>query len=379
MAMETVLGIAVATGRTLVMPPAEVFYLLDKDGASKTGYVSQKRDFTFADFFNTEAIRQEHPNLEIISMTEFLEKHVVTGKVRGPNGERLVPPNNWTNWDGKPGFQRKILNVWLGSLGHMTNMDPDQCILAFPQSTHHSDVQAILEASHQMNKDNPHFLNYVDKPVPINGTILERLSEMRADRSKICMYNESLQQAQLMHLPTDANGGDRLLIHFYAFLFFQNWKEDLWLKRFIRDHMRYTDEIQCAAARVVEAVRERAKSRGSPDGAFDSIHVRRGDFQFKITRAEPEEILEQLKKNVPERATLFIATDERNKTFFKPIRQVYDVVYLDDFDHVLKGVNTNYYGMIDQLVASRGRAFYGCWFSTFSVSSNSSWGIVDSP
>jgi len=28
-------------------------------------------------------------------------------------------------------------------------------------------------------------------------------------------------------------------------------------------------------------------------------------------------------------------------------------------------VNTNYYGMIDQLVASRGRVFFGCWFSTF--------------
>lgn len=25
----------------------------------------------------------------------------------------------------------------------------------------------------------------------------------------------------------------------------------------------------------------------------------------------------------------------------------------------------NYYGMIDQLVASRGRLFFGCWFSTF--------------
>jgi GDP-fucose protein O-fucosyltransferase len=28
-------------------------------------------------------------------------------------------------------------------------------------------------------------------------------------------------------------------------------------------------------------------------------------------------------------------------------------------------VTANYYGMIDQLVASRGRIFYGCWFSTF--------------
>mmetsp|Transcript_27904 Transcript_27904/g.65603 ORF Transcript_27904/g.65603 Transcript_27904/m.65603 type:complete len:117 (-) Transcript_27904:72-422(-) len=39
--------------------------------------------------------------------------------------------------------------------------------------------------------------------------------------------------------------------------------------------------------------------------------------------------------------------------------------FLDDFMDELKGVNSNYYGMIDQLVASRGRLFFGCFFSTF--------------
>jgi hypothetical protein len=38
---------------------------------------------------------------------------------------------------------------------------------------------------------------------------------------------------------------------------------------------------------------------------------------------------------------------------------------MDDFKPLLKGVNTNYYGMIDQLVASRGRKFFGCWHSTY--------------
>ena len=38
---------------------------------------------------------------------------------------------------------------------------------------------------------------------------------------------------------------------------------------------------------------------------------------------------------------------------------------MDDFKTELQGVNTNYYGMIDQLVASRGRIFFGCFFSTF--------------
>lgn len=43
----------------------------------------------------------------------------------------------------------------------------------------------------------------------------------------------------------------------------------------------------------------------------------------------------------------------------------YDVVFLDDFHSVLGDVNSNFYGMIDQLVASRSRTFFGCWFSTF--------------
>ena len=34
---------------------------------------------------------------------------------------------------------------------------------------------------------------------------------------------------------------------------------DLWMKRFMRDHVRYVDEIQCAAARVVQAMRQKAK------------------------------------------------------------------------------------------------------------------------
>ena len=56
---------------------------------------------------------------------------------------------------------------------------------------------------------------------------------------------------------------------------------------------------------------------------------------------------------------------ERNKKFFDPLREKYDLLFLDDFAHLLKGVNTNYFGMMDQLIASRGRIFFGCWFSTF--------------
>lgn len=62
---------------------------------------------------------------------------------------------------------------------------------------------------------------------------------------------------------------------------------------------------------------------------------------------------------------VFIATDHQNKQFFKPLADKYDLVFLKDFKKELEGVNTNYYGMIDQLVASRGRVFFGCYRSTF--------------
>lgn len=103
----------------------------------------------------------------------------------------------------------------------------------------------------------------------------------------------------------------------------------------------------------------------NPDGEFDAFHIRRGDFQYKATRVDAKEILKMAQKKIPDGATVFIATDERDKAFFQPLKDHYDVVFLDDFhDEALIGINTNFYGMIDQLVTTRSRVFYGCWFST---------------
>jgi hypothetical protein len=163
----------------------------------------------------------------------------------------------------------------------------------------------------------------------------------------------------------------------------------------MRDHMRYVNELQCAAARVVASLRKRAREKdpSNAKGLFDTMHVRRGDFQYKGTRIDADKIYEATKKKLAEGATVYIATDERDKAFFKVLKDHYDVVFLDDFMDELKDVNTNYvsrpllaysnkvglaispralliskYGMLDQLIASRGRYFFGCWFSTFTVS-----------
>ena len=103
---------------------------------------------------------------------------------------------------------------------------------------------------HQLRQD-----SYRNHPTPVNATATERLAELLADRKQLCIYNQSMhQQFKVLHMTgsetavssgTSGNNhhsettSNRFLIHFYAFLFYENYHTDLFIKRFIRDHLRY--------------------------------------------------------------------------------------------------------------------------------------------
>ena len=368
MAMETVLTMAFAMGRTLVLPPHQQMYLL---GKKEKG---QRNEFSFEHFFHMEEISEEHIGLDIISMKEFLQDHVMPGKFIDPRTKKpMYPPQNKTDWDGSSRKELKVLYEFLRNNITSTVLlwSPEECVAAFPKSTDPKDMDDLKGLTSKIKDSKgkfPDYNKFVDNPFPVDASPEDRLKENWAERKKLCVYDEPLQQSSWIHFPMSHEGPleSRLLVHFYAFLFFQDWQQDLKMKRFVRDHVRYIDEIQCAAARVVEGIRQHALKRtNGTSSVFDSLHVRRGDFQYKVTRAEAPEIYKQTTKQIPDGTTVYIATDERNKAFFDPIKEHYDVLFLDDFLDKLEGINTNYYGMIDQLVASRGRIFFGCWFSTF--------------
>jgi len=50
------------------------------------------------------------------------------------------------------------------------------------------------------------------------------------------------------------------------------------------------------------------------------------------------------KKILPENTTLYIATDERDKSFFDDLKKHYHVLFLDDFDQEVGQINSNFYG-----------------------------------
>jgi hypothetical protein len=263
------------------------------------------------------------------------------------------------------------LNPWLQSVAFNPDWDPAKCLAVFPATPGQTDADTLQTTWNSALQQKPVIEDFINMPSPVNASTEDRLLEFMAGRSKMCLYDPQLQEEPHLHFHGKEQygkkqlGGGRLLVHFYAFLFFQDWREDLWMKRFVRDHVRYIDEIQCAAARVVAAVRDHARKKGHADGQFDSFHIRRGDFQYKKTRVEAKEIYEISQDKIPKGSTVYVGTDERDKAFFKDMADHWDVVYLDDFMDLVQGIDKNYYGMIDQLVASRGRIFFGCWFSTF--------------
>ena len=248
-------------GRTLVLPPEQRFYLLGKSNAG------QKNDFDFGDFFHLDSIAIEHEGFNVISSEEFLNRYGKTGKLMNVQSGK---PDIWDDRHHNP----KSVQSYLRRVGVNPMWNPSKCAAAFPSGVGPDAIQELETAHHNIfnevdGRKKPTLKEFEGHPTPVDAPLEDRMREMLADRDELCIYDERLQNAPVIHFP--AEKGTRLLTHFYAFIFFADWEADLWSKRFVRDHLRYIDEIMCAAARIVQAVRERSKD---PDGLFDTLHVR---------------------------------------------------------------------------------------------------------
>ena len=350
MALETTLALGMAMGRTIVLPPKQWIFSMDQASAR----------WDLADFFPLDQVAQEMHGLEFVSMKEFLE--LEAGNLRDKEtGQVVLPPGNRTDWDGAHDLEP--LTQYLRSVATTPHWNAEQCPIAFPESGDSKDVEALRRVMEQVHRKG----GATGRPPKVNGTTYHRLRDHLSGRNELCVYDEELQKSPVVHIMSDVKLNVRLLVHFYAFVFFADWRADLWMKRFVRDHLRYKDELQCAAARVVQEVRALAqRTTNTTDGDFDAFHVRRGDFErfYKESQIDGKELYERTKDVLRPNSVVFLATNEKDKEFFAPLREHYTVVFLDDFPHVLSGIDPNLYGILDQLVAARAKSFFGCWLST---------------
>jgi GDP-fucose protein O-fucosyltransferase len=363
--------LAKATGRTLVLSPTMRFSMLLHN------HPEGVRSYSYKDFFDISYI-------PMISMEEYLNRVAMKGLLRNGDGDVTFPPDNRTNWDGKLGISpnpwegegTEFFN-WISKAMLAIDWKPGLCIIPFPSDIEQgfdsmrSAVTSILSRDEDGGPAK-RISSYTGHPIPVNSSMPARLREVLADHEQLCEYNETYQEAGSIFMTGQESTGSRPLLQFFAYLFFESWEQDLQMKRFIRDHLRFSDILQCAAARIVEAIREIARIRGlgkNDRGRFDSMHVRRGDFKvvnvYKDGLDHPHQIVDA--KFFETNGTVYISTDEKDMSFFEPLRQHHAILFLHDFAHLIEGIDPNFYGMIEQLVCAKGDKFVGTYYSSFTA------------
>jgi hypothetical protein len=134
---------------------------------------------------------------------------------------------------------------------------------------------------------------------------------------------------------------------------------DIELKKLIAKYVVYKDELIDLAWEFINYF---------GDQTYFAIHIRRNDFQYKDLFISCEDILANLKEIVPLYSTLYVATDHKEKEFFKPLEDNYNVVYYDTIANRidLHPEDVNWIPIIEQLICTRSIKFIGMKLSTLS-------------
>ena len=337
--MEILFVLAAATGRTLVLPPKEPLYLLNRDkGAKHRGY---------ADFFPLD-----HPDfpVKLITMEEFLTKNPDQQKLLAQekykdSSERILEAADSCDKYKKSASFCGILTDYLNDVGHNPGFGGDTTCLIFDE-----DAAQGNPPSEEATKVAKTYCGERD-----------------------VVYWSDKEHGHHTHLHFPANQKQyRLLTHYYNLMYFSDPAIGNYFKRFVRDYLHYNNEIYCAAGKIVKALQTEGMRRGfsldaEKGGGYSAMHIRRGDLQYKRVKISAQEWYDNTKDVWQDKELMYIATDERNKTFFDDLARHYDLRFLDDYKELagLSDLDPNFMGMIDTVVASRARAFAGTWFSTF--------------
>ncbi len=187
--------------------------------------------FSFADFYHMEQIGYEHAGLDIIGTDDFLRTEAMTGRLRSKStGLAMYPPdNNRTDWDGAADMtplKEYLRNVTLTPL----DWEPESCLAAFPSDAgpqHFEELSDIFREASSTQQRGSSMNHYMNNPVSVNATPVDRLREVVSSLhvDRLCIYDQGMQDARVVHFMCYHKMRVRMLTHFYAFLFFEVSKQ----------------------------------------------------------------------------------------------------------------------------------------------------------
>jgi hypothetical protein len=243
MEFEIMVVLAAATGRILVMPPDNPMYLLHRDKENR--FRGLQRFFNvFDDVVDT------------ISMTDFFREEMQIKKSYPlPTDElnRTILTDSVQNctWTRHSKTSCLLLNDYLSQVADF--------------------VPAWHGEHHCLIMDDEKWLRDENESGDLTEAEQQQIQKFCATRTPV-YYNKEMHDAPLIHFRSHSKDA-RLLVHFYTFIHFINPKIGNYYKRLIRDRVRYSDEIMCAAGKIVKSLTEESFENGN---GYFSMHIRRG-------------------------------------------------------------------------------------------------------
>lgn len=390
--LENALSLARASGRVLVLPPIQPYYLLN---SCKGGC-----EYSLADFF--PALLQSQDRARVVTSAAFFLEILPRLAKSGRLPEGAWPPDD------------KILNAarrcvpmhvaaascyalydWLDRnfLALIPKTETTVVLFGEARARKALDAKEVDARVDKLRFDPPEWTLYGESAKRLWRDTVDG-DALLGDRTKAIAHVRSAgwrtHGADIHHI--DSAG--RLLVPFYTYVVFVDHASQNLHKRLVRDLVRHADRVTCAAAAVVNWLNRQAPPvLKNADAGYSSLHERGGDFQFKGVK-DPDAALRVLAP----REALYVATDMKDKSAFEGVRKAghrvltladvlaaasaarrnvsmprpvslvaNDVAMTTGEAEAVARIGANEAALVDVLVASQGRTFTGTWFSTLST------------
>eukprot|EP00752_Nemacystus_decipiens_P007761 g6935.t1 len=320
LSLESAVAFAAATGRTFVIPPPFTIWNMNA--------MVPKKEVDLRELFSFDKLRQSG-RVNIITTEEFLEKEAYTGQLG-------IEPNEAVKALGVEAVSSYLVEVAGQYEAGLPDLRVEQSAFVLPRR---------LGGRVDLEDENYAFA----KKWLYGRNLLE--------------YREAWEQAKVIHWRAHEA---RLLAPFYAVFLHADEVADRYHKRLMRDLMHYPEEVYCKASQIISLLRQE-----DPSGEFSTFHVRRNDFgtSYKHLSIDPAVVIANSVGHLKDNEVVYVATDEKDLSLFEPFHKHVRVKFLADY-YERAGVselNPNLLGMLDQIIASHGRTFTGCWLSTFTA------------
>tara|TARA_Y100001970_G_scaffold284252_1_gene401217 strand:- start:3019 stop:4887 length:1869 start_codon:yes stop_codon:yes gene_type:complete len=268
---------------------------------------------------------------DYVDIWEIFDKEVVTKEF------------NCIDFYDVPEFQGKFkeLETERSYTGNMGKVFPDDS--ACLQS-----VQRTFSADHLIFSNKEYFDRTWRCPnCNINHSLDADFTDFSQDR-KITNLNH--YKNKFLHFENNLFG------HYWYDIYPGNAEERNKLKNKINKCFRYKSKFYQLQDRVHEKL-----------GKYNSVHIRRNDFTFvhpnKLESiSNSDKLLETLYAFFSVSTPLYIATDEKDKSFFDGIRKKYDIYFYDDFSFDLSKLEKD---AMEQVICSQSENFVGTYPSTY--------------